>query len=321
VVIPTRDRSDVLAETLESLERAADEAAFEVVVVDDGSRDATPAVLASFAQRQRIPVSLVAQLPRGPAAARNAAIRVARAETCLFLGDDTRPRPGLLARHARFHRSKPSLEHALLGHITWARDSKSPFTNWLDRSGIQFDYAGISDPSDVEPSFFYTANVSVKTAFLRTVGGFDEVFVAAACEDVELGYRLSRLGMRLAYDRGAVAEHHHPTGLDDAIRRMHVVGRSSAILAVREPGRPVPRAPGLRHRVGSAALVALNLMPWRSDRVRTWTWRFLCHEAHREGFWGFDPGVSQLFIGSRLAELAARDPAARRPQTGYLVPT
>jgi hypothetical protein len=56
----------------------------------------------------------------------------------------------------------------------------------------------------------------------------------------------------------------------------------------------------------------------RSPRLQREVWRFLCHEAGREGYWdalaGRDAhGRRQLRIGGRLARLASRDPDAQMP--------
>lgn len=116
------------------------------------------------------------------------------------MGDDTWPRADLVERPGRFHRSRPEPEAVLLGRVVWAPESRpSPFMKWLN-TGIQFDFDQILDVDDVPGSCFYTANVSVKTDFLQTHGGFDESFREAAFEDIELDLRLERAGMRFSYD-------------------------------------------------------------------------------------------------------------------------
>jgi len=223
------------------------------------------------------------QAQRGPAAARNRGIEAARGAVCLFLGDDTRPEPGLIERHASFHRRTPEQEAALLGHVEWAPEScPSPLMEWLN-TGVQFGFGEIADAERVPGSYFYTANVSVKTAFVRAHRGFDEAFPHAAFEDLELGFRLERAGMRLVYDSDAVVEHWHPVDLPAVLTRMRTLGRSAVILHERFPDWPLGRRPGARHRTKAALLTALNLVPLHSARLRHVTWRFLCHEAMREG--------------------------------------
>jgi glycosyltransferase involved in cell wall biosynthesis len=314
VIIPTHNRVDVLGETLERLAAQETKSSFELVVVDDGSTDGTVATLRSLARAARVPMCVMEQAQRGPAAARNRGIEAARGAVSLFLGDDTRPRADLVERHARFHRRRPEPQAALLGRVEWAPESPpTPFMEWL-HTGIQFDFAQIRDPDDVPASCFYTANVSVKTAFVRAHGGFDEAFPHAAFEDLELGFRLERAGMRLVYDAGAVVEHWHPVDLRAVLTRMRTLGRSAVLLHERFPDWPLGRRPGARHRTKAALLTPLNLVPLGSTRLRHGTWQFLCHEAFREGCWEVEPrGEKPLRIGSLLARLAEGDPATWKP--------
>ncbi len=311
VIIPTRDRVDVLTETLERLILQETVLPFEVIVVDDGSTDATVATVRSRAAHSPVPVSVLEQRPRGPAAARNVGIAAARGTVCLFIGDDTWPRADLVERHGRLHRRRPEARAALLGHVQWAPESRpSPFMDWLN-SGVQFDFAQIADPEDVRGSCFYTANVSAKRSFLLAGGGFDEGFAHAAFEDIELGLRLERAGMRLSYDPAAVVEHFHPYDLPASLRRMRTLGRSAMLLRDRVPDWPLPRPSDARHRGKAMLLSALNVIPrLRPSWLRHATWHFLCHQAFREGCWGVEPrGDRPLRTGPALARRAARDPA------------
>ncbi|MFZ0888804.1 MAG: glycosyltransferase [Candidatus Binataceae bacterium] len=66
----------------------------EAIVVDDGSTDATPAILAGYGDRIRV----LTQPNRGVAAARNAGVRASRGEYLAFLDSDDQWLPGRLAR-------------------------------------------------------------------------------------------------------------------------------------------------------------------------------------------------------------------------------
>jgi glycosyltransferase involved in cell wall biosynthesis len=312
VVIPTRNRRDVLEGTLSALASEAQGEPIEVIVVNDGSEDGTAWTLSELSVRLPLALRVIDRPARGPAAARNQGIGAARGAACLFLGDDVRPRPGLLARHLEFHREHPRHEEALLGLVVPEPPlDRSPFIRWLHREGAQFGYARLDAAHPAPPECFWTANVSAKAALLREVGGFDEGFGAAACEDAELGVRLARAGMRLRYDPEAVGEHCHPTDLKRTLERMAVVGRSYRLLAERAPELPVPRPPSLRHRVKAAALTALDLLPGRPDRLRAASWRFLCDEVQREAMYsdGEADGPGPR-IGAALARRALRDPNA-----------
>src|SRR6516165_1044331 len=102
VVVPTFRRPDLLARCLGAL-AAQDFAAtaFEVMVTDDAGSDETRRQVAEFAARSHPVVHYVAVTGRhGPAAARNAGWRAARAPLIAFTDDDTIPQPDWLASGA-----------------------------------------------------------------------------------------------------------------------------------------------------------------------------------------------------------------------------
>jgi hypothetical protein len=188
---------------------------------------------------------------------------------------------------------------------------------WL--AGIHIDSTGIEDEENAGGDHFFTGNVSAKTTFLKSVGGFDERFIDH--EDIELGLRLEEQGLRLFYNRDAVVEHYSPMDLPMAIKRMRKVGGTLALLAERHPTFPVPRRPGVRHRVKAGVLTCLVATSGGTQRFQEETWRFLCHEASREAYWdavdarerGGVPPLRDLRIGGTLARLASRHPDARLP--------
>jgi glycosyltransferase involved in cell wall biosynthesis len=103
VCIPTRNRADILRQTLESLERqSVDPKRFEVVVGDDGSTDETIEMLAGF--RSSFDLFWTPLEGRGSGAARNAAGRAARHEVLIFLDDDQITSPDLVAVHLETQR-------------------------------------------------------------------------------------------------------------------------------------------------------------------------------------------------------------------------
>ncbi|MEA2450017.1 MAG: hypothetical protein QOG63_1949 [Thermoleophilaceae bacterium] len=321
MIIPTRDRQAILSETLGRLERETGDVRFEVVVADDGSTDGTGDFVRAQAERRPYPLRLVELPGLGPAAARNRALAAAEAPVCLFIDDDCWPRPGLLARHRDIHARRPEREVALLGFIDLApTPPPTEFMRWL--AGVHLDYEGIADHENAGGDHFFTGNVSVKTAFLRDAGGFDEALSDG--EDIDLGLRLERAGMRLAYDPRAAVEHCSPTDLPRTLARMSSVGRGFALLGERHAGYPVPTRPGLRHRVGACALTVLAALGARTPALRRETWRFLCHQAVREAYWsGGGHGVrgggataAAPRVGRTLARLAARDGEAQMPAGG-----
>lgn len=104
VIITAYNAAATLAETLASV-RAQTFGDFEIIVVNDGSTDATTDVLAE----QGPPVRAVHQENRGQPAARNAGIRAAEGEWLAFLDADDLWHPEKLARQMALHRARPAL--------------------------------------------------------------------------------------------------------------------------------------------------------------------------------------------------------------------
>ena len=106
VVVRTRNEADRLRLVLCSLARQT--GAAEVIVVNDGSTDHTPDVIAAAANW--LPLKLVNhQAPRGRSGAANAGARAARGSVVLFLDGDTIANPELVARHSAAHTAAPRL--------------------------------------------------------------------------------------------------------------------------------------------------------------------------------------------------------------------
>ena len=234
VVIPTYERPQTLFRVLDALGAQTGAPDFEVVVIDDGSRDETPRRLAAYAPPY--PFRHRSQKNGGPAAARNHGVREAAARLVLFLGDDTVPEPGLLAAHARAHSEHPADAVAVLGYTTWPSERRvSPFLHHINEYGLQFGYGLIEDPERVPFNFFYTSNISLPRALLLDVGLFDTTFPNAAWEDIELAYRLTRRGMRIVYRPEAVARHHHDISFASFRRRQESSGESAAVFFGKHP--------------------------------------------------------------------------------------
>src|SRR5881296_1050143 len=88
VLVCTHNRADLLRGALESLEPTR----FEVLVVDNASTDATPAVVAECAARAKIEIRCARETELGLDAARNRGLREAAGEFVAFLDDDARAR-------------------------------------------------------------------------------------------------------------------------------------------------------------------------------------------------------------------------------------
>lgn len=230
IIIPTYNRSQVLLTCLRHLEQQTFRD-FEVIVVDDGSTDATLRILNEYQAKTPLPFRSFRQENGGPARARNRAIAALRAPVCLMIGDDILVGPDFVLRHLELHRKRCELNVAGLGLTRWSNSGQTitPFMRWLDESGVQFAYGDLVRGLHPSWKHFYTSNLSLKTQMLRE-NPFNEAFSTAATEDLELGYRLeTQCNLELVFLPDAVADHLHPTSFRQACRRMVNVGRSSRL--------------------------------------------------------------------------------------------
>jgi glycosyltransferase involved in cell wall biosynthesis len=262
VVIPTKDRADALARTLDALEaQQAGDAKLEAIVIDNGSSDGTVAQVRQRAGGE-VPIKLLEQPQGGPAAARNAGVEAAGGEVLLFLGDDTEPADeGLLRAHLDLHAARPEPGYGVLGRITWTpRQPVTPFMRWLENGGPQFSYGRLEAGPVDAASYFYSSHASLKRVIFEQVGGFDVRFPTAAVEDTELGVRLADAGLALDYHPELLVLHDHPTTPAQSLRRSVAVGRSAALYNQLQPDRPHPGVQAPRGLTWSAVRVAAPLL-------------------------------------------------------------
>ncbi|MGD9619971.1 MAG: mycofactocin biosynthesis glycosyltransferase MftF [Mycolicibacterium sp.] len=229
VVIPVRDNASGLNRLVRSLR------GLRVVIVDDGS--ATP-VLESQFEGLHCDLRVVRHSrSKGPAAARNAGLRVCETELVAFLDSDVVPRRGWL--------------EALLGHfcdpavalVAPRIVALNPSENAVARYEAvrsSLDLGGREAP--VVPygqvSYVPSAAIICRRQALIDIGGFDESL--AAGEDVDLCWRLNEAGARLRYEPIAMVAHDHRTEFRKWFVRKRFYGEAAAPLAIRHPGKATP---------------------------------------------------------------------------------
>jgi len=230
VIIPTYNRKDNLVKTLKAFSQQSYKN-FEIIIVDDGSIDSTGEVV------KRLSLSLemkyVFQQNKGPASARNLGIRQAKGEIVFFTGDDIIPSENLLQEHINIHQTAKR-NIVVLGYTKWAPQIKvTPFRKYI--TDYHFAYPSIVDENNVNWGYFYTSNISINKDFLEKAGLFDEEFPYAAYEDTELGYRLFQYGMRMVFNKEAIAYHNHLINFKSYQNTMFNKGKSAVILAKKVP--------------------------------------------------------------------------------------
>jgi glycosyltransferase involved in cell wall biosynthesis len=234
VIIPTYNRAALLRRQLESLcDQSVPRDAYEVIVADDGSTDDTAEVVAGFAGRLRVRYHVQADDGFRAALARNEGARLAGAPVLIFLDAGALAGSGLVQAHTAAHRSPDEPGVVVFGYAYGYRPN-DPFpglADLLDRLSpaeivaLHGDNPKFADERDhvyrllgddlallhTWWMFCWSVNLSVRASDFWAVGGFYESLKRWGSEDIELGLRLARHGLRpvVGRDAWAVESPHH----------------------------------------------------------------------------------------------------------------
>lgn len=226
LIICTRDRCDQLRVTLERARTLRSDDAWELVVVDNGSRDGTGALLEGLQATFPCPVRVVHEPAPGAGRARNAGVRAARGELVVFTDDDCYPAEDFLQVAADVLRDS-GIGFAC-GRLLLYDQADHPVAT------IRRDERREVTPGDFIPAgIFSSANMALPRAVFEAVHGFDEDLgpgTPFVCEDVDLVARISAAGWRGVYDPRLLVHHHHrrKTEADAAaLTRVYDVGRGA----------------------------------------------------------------------------------------------
>jgi glycosyltransferase involved in cell wall biosynthesis len=229
ILISTRNRSQYLAQTLDSLSRIhTDRLEVELIVIDNGSGDETAAVVTEAARRFPFRVHLLGFSRGAKAAALNHALPTARGRYLVFTDDDLRfDALWLLNLLAPLRAGQAE---AVVGEVRLAPH--------LARSWMESTHRAILAevrPND-ERHQLVGANMALSRECFDWAGGFDPALGPGALglsEEVLLDRQIRARGARIQFVEGAVAEHHFdPKRLERSawIRHAKASGRSNAYI-------------------------------------------------------------------------------------------
>ena len=170
----------------------------EVLVVDDGSTDATRRIAEAF------PIHYIRQENRGPASARNRGAAEAKGCYVAFTDADCVPEPDWIDRLL------PEFGENVVG-VGGTYGIANPESKLARMIHAEILLRHERCGSDVD--FLGSFNVMYDRRAFDAVGGFDEAFSRASAEDNDLSYRMLDAGGKLRFTREAVVNHYHPTRL------------------------------------------------------------------------------------------------------------
>jgi GT2 family glycosyltransferase/SAM-dependent methyltransferase len=209
VVIPVYDKLKFTVECLVALADSAPSVDYEVIVADDASRDDTALALAA------VPNLTVLSSGRNSGFLRNVnrTLAQARGRFILLLNNDVQVQSGCVDQ---------LVATAVARSGVGAVGPKLVYpSGHLQEAGCSFEadcsteMVGLNQSPDL-PRFNYLREVDycsgacllVDAAAFRSLGGFDDIFAPAYCEDSDLCLRLRQQGLNILYQPAAVAVHH-----------------------------------------------------------------------------------------------------------------
>jgi glycosyltransferase involved in cell wall biosynthesis len=220
LIIATRNRCQQLVRCLDSVARIEFERPWELIVVDNGSTDATTEMVKQFADKASIPVRYVLEPEPGLGNAHNAGIKTARGGILAFTDDDCYPETDFLKRiWCAF--AEPSIGY-IAGRITLHDPADYPMTTIESTSPYTFR------PRCLVPAgTFGGANMAFRRKVLVEISGFDPLFGPGAlfnAEDVDAAARVSAIGWKGEYRPEVIVRHHHGRKAPDIPRLIKSYG-------------------------------------------------------------------------------------------------
>lgn len=256
VIIPLYNDAGSILITLKALAKQENAPEFEVIVIDDGSRDGGAAQVRAHSTPYAM--QIVNQPNGGPSTARNHGARLAVAPLILFLDADCTPPPNWVADMSAAMGPDTGFQ-AVMGTITAAHDGPIPR---IVQAEVEERYHLMRQATNgvdfiAAPSCGFHADV------FRALGGFDETLRQA--EDVEIAYRTTAAGHRIAFVDTAPVAHAHQTGWWEFIRVKHrrAMGRMRVFALYPEKQRHDSWTPmSLKLQFGFTAAAMLCLLFW-----------------------------------------------------------
>ena len=224
VVVAAYQAQATLADCLDSLTRLDyPRDRLELICVDNGSTDATAAIARKFAPS----VICLTELTRGAAAARNRGIAAARGEIVAFTDADCTVSSQWLRRLVA------PLADAAIGVAGGRILARRP-CNWVERFGEQIHDHGTAITATESTPYAISMNWASRRDVLERHGGFDIALLRG--QDVDLSFRITQSGLKLAYVDDAIVYHRNERTLTGLFREGYVHGYHNRSIVERHHG-------------------------------------------------------------------------------------
>lgn len=207
IIIPTYNKAAMLLECVKSV-RAHTAGSYEVIIVDDASRDETPRLLDRLdglrALRNKRNSEFIVSTNRGA--------RAARGKFLLFLNNDVIVTPGWLSHLVKTLESNPSVGAVgakllrpngrlqEVGSIVWSDGSAAGYGRDDDPVKPEYCYQREAD-------FCSAACMLVRRDVFQEIGGLDERYLPAYYEDTDLCFAIRKMGLQVVINPSVLVYH------------------------------------------------------------------------------------------------------------------
>ena len=223
VVVCSYNGAGTIEETLAALAEV-DYPDFEVIVVNDGSTDATPEIAS------RYDVKLISTVNMGLSHARNVGMHAATGEIIAYTDDDAYPDPDWLKFLALAYLSS---DHAAIGGPNIPPIEDNDIAQCVANAPGGPIHVLLGDElAEHIPG----CNMSFRAEKLRAVGGFDPQFRVAG-DDVDACWRIQDAGGTLGFCAAAMVWHHRRPSVRRYLKQQQGYARAEALLAAKWPGK------------------------------------------------------------------------------------
>jgi glycosyltransferase involved in cell wall biosynthesis len=263
VVIPCFNQAGRIGAQLDRLAQENWSEPWEIVVADNGSTDATRAIVRRYQDTIENLRLVDASARPGASHARNAGVAAALGECVIFCDADDQIQPGWLAAMA-----DPLRTHDV---VAGRLDSETLNDPWSQAALGRWQDEGLNPFGSYLP-YGSSANLGVRRALHERIGGFDEDFLGAV-HDIDYCWRLQKAGGQLHFEPRAVVAYRFRRDLPSLFRQARFYGVGFVSLCKKHRKElPTQRHPWLMGALSWLGLLRRLPIPPSKRRLATFVW-------------------------------------------------